>query len=217
MYNPITFNKPIFTNYNPVIIDYFSNIRNVTYNNEYWVNISNILPHIRPCYFISSYGRVYSNISHKILKTRSVGRGYEIISLYKNEGGKMEYLIHRLVLLAFSPIDNPELYQGNHKDGIKTNNYLYNLEWNTQSENMLHSYAMGLRKPGENHMFNSLFTESEVHMICKSLQDGLSYRKICTDILYIKESDIINKCIYNIRLIHQGKNWKHISKYYDFT
>jgi hypothetical protein len=52
---------------------------------------------------------------------------------------------HRTLAECF--ISNPELkLQVNHKNGIKHNNNLDNLEWVTQSENALHSFANGLQK-----------------------------------------------------------------------
>ena len=39
----------------------------------------------------------------------------------------------------------------NHRDGYKLNNFLFNLEWSTPSENRHHAYKKGLIGLGENH------------------------------------------------------------------
>ncbi len=55
---------------------------------------------------------------------------------------------HRKLAIAFIP--NPENKPCiNHKDGNKLNNNLYNLEWVTYTENALHAYKIGLRKPNK--------------------------------------------------------------------
>lgn len=54
-------------------------------------------------------------------------KGYCLVKL-SNKGKSKEYKVHRLVAIAF--IDNPNHYDCiNHKDEIKTNNYVDNLEW----------------------------------------------------------------------------------------
>lgn len=52
--------------------------------------------------------------------------------------------MHRLIAKSF--IDNPEnKEQVNHINGNKLDNRPLNLEWNTRSENQLHSIKAGLR------------------------------------------------------------------------
>lgn len=77
-------------------------------------------------------------------------KGYFRVSLSKN-GCSKTYKVHRLVAEAFIP--NPNLLpQVNHIDGNKENNVVDNLEWCSQSENMLHAYAHGLNQNnGENN------------------------------------------------------------------
>lgn len=77
-------------------------------------------------YAITSCGRVYSYKSKKFLKT-SLLRGYARVDLHKN-GVSHTYQVHRLVAEAYIP--NPNNYtQVNHKDEIKSHNYINNLEW----------------------------------------------------------------------------------------
>ncbi len=61
------------------------------------------------------------------------------------------YLVHRLVATAF--IINPDNKKTvNHIDWNKLNNIVSNLEWNTSSENMKHSFESWLRTTTENNI-----------------------------------------------------------------
>ena len=93
-------------------------------------------------YLIFPAGKVYSLKRKKYLKPFNNSKGYYQVSLFKS-GNHYYKLVARLVAQAFIP--NPDNKpQVNHKDGIKTNNDVSNLEWSTRSENQLHAYATGL-------------------------------------------------------------------------
>lgn len=97
-----------------------------------------------PDYLISLDGKVFSMISMIFLKPNSNTRGYLSAQLYDKKGSSRRRLIHRLVAETYLP--NPEnKEQVNHIDGIKSNNCLLNLEWNTSSENNKHAFRTGLR------------------------------------------------------------------------
>nr|QYA18799.1 HNH endonuclease [Clandestinovirus] len=65
---------------------------------------------------------------------------------YKN-GPLVCKLVHDLVAETWIPNEDPETkIHVNHKDGVKTNNNVDNLEWVTRSENSIHSsYTLGRR------------------------------------------------------------------------
>jgi hypothetical protein len=88
-------------------------------------------------YLISNQGRVYSLINRKILKPQINGSGYYHVSLSKS-GKSYTKRIHKLVAHIF--MTNPlNLSDINHKNGIKTDNNVNNLEWTTSSQNHIHA------------------------------------------------------------------------------
>lgn len=112
-------------------------------------------------YQVSNLGRVKSlkkTVPHanytrtfqsRIMKQYTEKNGYARVGLFKYGKGYRK-LVHRLVAQAFIP--NPKLKPDvNHKDGIKTNNCIDNLEWCTPKENQKHSLDLGLRKASELH------------------------------------------------------------------
>lgn len=90
-------------------------------------------------YKVSNLGNVLSqkhwNGRGDILLKPSIShKGYPVVFLSKNSITKT-FTVHRLVACAF--IDNPNNYpQVNHKNEIKTDNRVENLEWCSASYNM---------------------------------------------------------------------------------
>jgi len=68
---------------------------------------------------------------------------YFMINLRKNNKTKM-YKVHRLVMFSFNWMNKLDV---NHKNWIKTDNRIENLEWCNKSENIKHSYDILWRKP----------------------------------------------------------------------
>ena len=90
-------------------------------------------------YFVSDSGEIKRN--NKLLTPINVD-GYNIVNLCLN--GKVKRgKVHRLVMQAFKPIDNDDIFHVNHINFIRNDNRPDNLEWVTPADNTRHSAING--------------------------------------------------------------------------
>lgn len=106
--------------------------RNYLNNSAEWKTIENY-----PNYLISSDKNILSINKMGLLKTGINKGGYITIGL-SNAKGRNKLLFHRIMANAFIPkIEGKNVV--NHKNGIKTDNTISNLEWVTSQENAKHA------------------------------------------------------------------------------
>lgn len=136
----------------------------------------------------------------KIMKQCHEGNGYLQLHIVTNNGSKM-LSAHRLIAKAFLPTTEGKEFV-NHKNGIKDDNRIENLEWCSKSENCKHSFEIGLQdNKGEKHPCSKL-SEIDVLTIRKQYSTGkYSHQQIADvyDISKTQVGDIIRK-----------RSWTHI-------
>ena len=138
-------------------------------------------------YEVSSYGRVrsldryvktcyeaYKLHKGKILSPAKDKNGYLKVNLCCN-GKHNTIRVHKLVAQAFIP--NPDnLPEVNHKDEVKTNNNVDNLEWCDRSYNI--SYGTRTERQKKTNIQNGFWTGlSKEEYMKKYNQDRKEYRK----------------------------------------
>lgn len=137
----------------------------------------------------------------KVSKLGSDKNGYNTIILWKQGKGTFSRVC-RLVAITF--IHNAENKPTvNHKNGIRNDDRVDNLEWMTHSENSQHSFDTGLQynEQGEKH-HGSKLTEEDVLFIRKSYEDKTHNQMELARMFGLHQPQIS-------RIIHR-KRWKHI-------
>ncbi|MBF6326594.1 HNH endonuclease [Nocardia cyriacigeorgica] len=105
-------------------------------------------------YSVSSHGRVRSEariverangwkytVSGRMLNPRIDDRGYPQVALYRNGRGSFRR-VHTLVLEAFVG-PRPDRADGCHNNGVKTDNRIGNLRWDSRVSNSLDTVEHG--------------------------------------------------------------------------
>lgn len=94
-------------------------------------------------YRIGRIPKTFALVKERILKLSKNRDGY-LHAVGSINSKKVHLYAHKYVAMMF--IENKGNKKTvNHIDGNKNNNSITNLEWCTQSENISHAYAVGLR------------------------------------------------------------------------
>lgn len=142
--------------------------------------------------------------SGKVLKPHLNLNGYLTVNLR----GK-QVKLHQLVANAFVPGKKEGLVI-NHKDGNKLNCLPSNLEWVTQSENMLHAYATGLHKPSIRPKGPKGPVKGSRRVAQKDINDNIiaTFNSITEAARAIKpDSRSLNSVASNIKQVCEGYNY----------
>lgn len=159
-------------------------------------------------YQVSNMGRVksFKRKPEALLKPLNNGDDYWQVN-FKVDGKRRALLIHRLVMLAFSPIDNPDDLEVDHLDGNPANCALSNLEWTTTLENTRRAFKSG--RPRDKSK-----SSGEASVLSKLTNaDVLRIRRICEvggrgiKIFLAREYGVNRGTIENIA---SGYTWKHL-------
>jgi hypothetical protein len=165
-------------------------------------------------YSVSSLGRVRSEartviksnghrcpVKEKLLSCfRLRAGGYSGVLLHR-DGEKKNAKVHRLVAEAFIP--NPENKpQVNHKNGKRRDNIVENLEWCTNSENVLHGYRV-LGSGDKKGTLNGrhVLEENDIREIRRLRKDGVMPTALS------RQFGVSCSTIYDIL---NRKKWSHI-------
>ena len=191
-------NTEFYKNLDLKNLTYFDEILKENFT-EQWGNIIGY----ENIYLVSTFGSVKSLKFNreKILTQMTTTKGYLRVGLHKNKLFKKEKIaVHRLVAIAFipNPENKPEV---NHKKGIKKDNRVWYLEWNTPSENQDHAYKTGLKISVKGENINT----------CKlTIKEVLEIRNIGDNMPYTEIAKLYNITPENVSQIIRRKTWRHL-------
>lgn len=156
-------------------------------------------------YEVSNMGEIRHRITKSPHKLNICQHGYP--KIYFN---KSSHFVHRVVMKAFVPnLENKPFV--NHKNGIKSDNRVENLEWCTAKENINHAINTGLSKAHNRGKSGKECTQTkEVSQYSLTGELISNYETIteASRTLGITQGGI-SQCCIGIKKTYKGFVWKY--------
>lgn len=184
---------------------------------EFWKRITNeMIPGIKPIYWISSIGNIYNEETGKCFNRASMAPNrYIRVSLKSITGGVIYESVHRLVCMAFNGLPTDERPIVDHLNNDRTCSYEGNLEWVNYSENNSRAVERGRQHIGEDN-YRAILTNDDVREICIMLSDSVPIKeieRIISERIKPRACSDLHSIIHSI--LHR-ESWRSISKDYEF-
>ena len=178
-------------------------------NNERWVDVSGY----EGLYQVSNKSRVKSlsrqkrhpsgvfGVTKEKLLSQSNTVGYLRVGLKKGKR-QLSVKVHRLIAIAFipNPLNKPQI---NHKNGIRIDNRIENLEWCSAKENTNHAInVLGKSRNGEKSHYAKVTNADAIHI--KELYQSGYFKQKEIALMYKLKISGVSKII-------TGRTWKHLN------
>lgn len=161
-------------------------------------------------YKVSNTGRVFGKTRE--LKQRLDKCNYPTVTI-GNKNNRTRVRVHRLVLLAFNPVEGMENLEVNHKDYDRSNNNLDNLEWLTHEENVRYSREHHHEFEGSKNP-KATFTEDQIRTLREMYKNGWTINQLVFELYGVtRKSDLrLYKNLHGkISDIVKYRTWKYIA------
>lgn len=168
--------------------------------NEIWKRIPGY-----SLYEVSNLGRLktynWKGSGREAIMKPAIYRGYCKTMIKNDEGRTHTIQVHKMVALAFLTKKENDT-EINHINGVRNDNRVENLEWCTHSENLKHSFKIGLSCNAGSQNPTSKLTEAQV----------LEIRAKFIPRVYGRRQLAFEYKVYpsTIKDIIMRKSWKHI-------
>lgn len=132
-----------------------------------------------PPYEASNMGRIRNKLTGYILKQQKHRLGYSVVGIIIQHKQIIKY-VHRLVALAFIPQTGKEI---NHKNEIKSDNRVTNLEWCDRTYNINYGTSNERKRKKMGRRVKQITSDGNVICVFDStkqagIETGINYRHI---------------------------------------